>query len=136
MNVMTGTYQRPVVTLLLSLEVSQHGFFCSWFCCSGRCQQKASLIFPQWKRIGWVSVGQHRLEDPSSSCQIYHWTETPILFSWLLIHFKKHAEGRCASPPTCTQPTCRSTGRRNKGDSRVSKHTCSSAWDQDLRSCA
>lgn len=87
------------MTLLLGLEVSQCSYFCSWFHCLGRCWQKVSLRFPQWKRTGWASPGRHTPGGPSSSCQSSHGAKSPLLLSWLSVHPEKHAAGKASTAP-------------------------------------
>lgn len=90
------------MTLLLGQDVSQHSYFCSWFHWLWRCWQKVSLRSPQWKRTGWASPGRHAPGGLSSSCQSDHGVESPLLFSRLSVHPKKHAAGKVhVSPHPC-----------------------------------
>lgn len=102
LSVITGTYQNPVVILLSGLGVSQSSYFCSWFQYFGRCGQKVSLRFPQWRRTGWAFPHWHTLVGPLSSCQSEHRAESPLLLPPLLVHHKKHAAGKeRVSPYPC-----------------------------------
>lgn len=111
------------MTLLLGLEVSQCSYFCSWFHCSGRCWQKVSLRFPQWKRTGWASPGQHMPEGLSSSCQSGHRADSPLLLlTRLLVHPKKHAAGKVyVSPHLC--PVDLQQHQEEKQRQSTSEHT-------------
>lgn len=99
LNVITGTYQRPPVTLLLGTEVSQRSYFCSWFRCSGQCWQKVSLRFPQWKRTGWASSVQHTPGGLSCSCQSGRKTQSAAVLPWLSEQPEEHAAGMVRVPP-------------------------------------